>query len=602
MDQDGTLPRHHRWILLLTLVAVYFVYVASSVGANMSNDGSHYALVYTMVERGSFRVDDLHWPTEDVATDRFPIPVPEQGPADSGPGQIPRLEGEHFYSNKPPGTAVLAIPFYCLGRVLDPWMKRYPPPATGPGQGRFPHDWLRMEVPFFAEAKAVGYPGTLADLRRSYLDEWQRQNCVNLLPALLGVLCTWLVYRLCRHLGTGFWPALVTAVLVAVGTIQWRYATVLFSHMATTALLLLLIDGLACGWAWRRSGLWGLAVGWLIATQYQAALFVPFLAGYWWWRGREVGQERWGGAARIAAGAAIPLALLAAYQWACFGHPLVNPVSRSRYFPYAGSAREMLSGSPTDAAVRLFIYEREAPEISQAAIDDPRVGPAGMRPVRFVQFPLLSEPTGWRVTESLRRWLIERLGGKEPLRPRTGRMQGAGLFLVSPFLVVALLGWLLFGFRASRPAGLVALLLVAHVTFIAFVRAPTGGGTYDARYLTSVIPLWAAGFAFTVERIAQSKGSSDPLTRVSWAFVRWVFYTALGLLGSLSVTNMLHSMAVFGRHDSGLGVQDRLWLDWNTRLAACFQSAGNWPLLIVAAGVAAVVAGTVVAVRHALNR
>jgi hypothetical protein len=347
MAQLSAEPRHRRWILATSLIAVYFVYVASSVGANMSNDGSHYALVYAMVELGRFRVDDLHWPTEDVATDRFPIPVPAHGPADSGPGQIPRLEGEHFYSNKPPGTAVLAIPFYCLGRVLDPWMKRYPPPATGPGQGRYPHDWLRMEMPFFAEAKQVGYPGTLEDLRKSYVDEWQRQNCVNLLPALLGVLCTWLVYRLCRHLGTGYWPALITALLLAVGTIQWRYATVLFSHMATAAFLLLLIDGLASGWAWRRRVLWGLALGWLIATQYQAGLFVPFLVGYWWWRGRKVDPGRLAkGAAWIAAGAGVPLVLLAGYQWVCFGSPLVNPVSRSRYFPYAGSVSKMLSGSP----------------------------------------------------------------------------------------------------------------------------------------------------------------------------------------------------------------------------------------------------------------
>ena len=60
-------------------------------------------------------------------------------------------------------------------------------------------------------------------------------------------------------------------------------------------------------------------------------------------------------------------------------------------------------------------------------------------------------------------------------------------------------------------------------------------------------------------------------------------YGIVLITGVLSVTNMLHSMAVFQRHEMALATSRNPFapghvFNWQSRFDACFQSIGNWPL------------------------
>src|SRR6185295_8199263 len=112
---------------------------------------------------------------------------------------VARASG-HAYSNKSPFTAFAALPFYEAGRVL----KRIAPLVTTVG-----HD--------------AGRPEAFYTL---------------LLPALAGALNVLLVFRLGRRLGAGPAGATLAALVLAFGTLQWRYATALYSHALSAAAVL----------------------------------------------------------------------------------------------------------------------------------------------------------------------------------------------------------------------------------------------------------------------------------------------------------------------------------------------------------------------------
>ena len=93
-------PSHVERLHLLALFAlVATIYFATFSGVTASNDGSHYALVRALVSQRSFEISPYLAFTEnqDFAT---------------GPGGR--------YSDRPPGTAIWAAPFYAAARLLPP--------------------------------------------------------------------------------------------------------------------------------------------------------------------------------------------------------------------------------------------------------------------------------------------------------------------------------------------------------------------------------------------------------------------------------------------------------------------------------------------------
>src|SRR5687767_1815831 len=82
------------WLLFLVVASVYF---ATFTGVTSSNDGSHHALTRAIVARRGFEIT------------RYLGFAEEQDYA-VGPG------GK--YSDRPPGTAIWAAPFYAVARLL----------------------------------------------------------------------------------------------------------------------------------------------------------------------------------------------------------------------------------------------------------------------------------------------------------------------------------------------------------------------------------------------------------------------------------------------------------------------------------------------------
>jgi len=131
------------------------------------------------------------------------------------------------------------------------------------------------------------------------------------LPALL------LVVMLARRLG-GEWPrgGPVAVAACALGSPLLAASLLAFSHALTACLLL-------AGWLWlesdppghRRAAAAGFAFAWAATAEYTTAVPAAIIAAL---AARRLGGR---GLAALAVGALPPLALLAAYNAACFGSP-----------------------------------------------------------------------------------------------------------------------------------------------------------------------------------------------------------------------------------------------------------------------------------------
>lgn len=133
--------------------------------------------------------------------------------------------------------------------------------------------------------------------------------CTLLVVALPAALVPALLYALARRRGFGArWSALV-ALAVALATQLFPFATIFMMHAPSALLLLVALTS-------ERRGLAGFAAGLATAMNYLCAVALLFAFA----RRRE-----W----KFAAGAALPLAALVAYQWLCFGSPFATTVAKT---------------------------------------------------------------------------------------------------------------------------------------------------------------------------------------------------------------------------------------------------------------------------------
>src|SRR5215213_6525520 len=94
---------------LALLAALYFALTAAG-GIISTNDGSHYALAKALAADGAVRIDPY--------VNYGAIQPPRGTPTADDYRDVSYYDG-HFYSDRPPGTAFLAVPFYWLGRLAD---------------------------------------------------------------------------------------------------------------------------------------------------------------------------------------------------------------------------------------------------------------------------------------------------------------------------------------------------------------------------------------------------------------------------------------------------------------------------------------------------
>jgi hypothetical protein len=257
-------PAERRHLLALFAV-VATVYFATFTGVTSSNDGSHYALVRALVGRRSFEISPFLAFTEnqDFAT---------------GPGGR--------YSDRPPGTALWAAPFYAAARLL-------PPPLVEPPSK---HDRGNPRLLGVGAATAVAGAGAVA--------------------------LFWLILR--RRLGRSLFASGLAALALAFGTTTWKYGSVLYSH-SLSAMLVLLALYLALRPAPRspaRALALGLSLGAGVVVEYSNALFVALVLLYLAVEGRATaGRPLAGLAGALLAGLALPLGFLALYDQVSFGCP-----------------------------------------------------------------------------------------------------------------------------------------------------------------------------------------------------------------------------------------------------------------------------------------
>ena len=207
-------------------------------------------------------------------------------------GDVCMIDG-HYYSDKPPAVALMAVPVYAAEVALG----------------------LRFAT----------------DLPRAYY--WTTLLTIGL-ATLIGLAG---LARFLRHLvPDARWRAL-TVLGLGLGSLVTVYS-VTFSNHPPSAMLLLL--GVLAVWVWRRfgAGLSTLAAGGLLTgiaatADHGAAFYAPFLLAYVAWPGA---PRQATAVPLLAATIAVPLAAYAGYAYVLTGSPMPLPL-QPRLFDYPGS-------------------------------------------------------------------------------------------------------------------------------------------------------------------------------------------------------------------------------------------------------------------------
>ncbi|MGE5048424.1 MAG: hypothetical protein ACM3PC_07665 [Deltaproteobacteria bacterium] len=290
-------PHRRRDLSVALLLATVSLSTSVLLDAGLvcSNDGAHFALVRALA--------DDHSPV----IDRF---LPYTRHVD-----LSERQG-HFYSDRPPGTALLALPFY-------------------------------------AAAKAMGASS-------------EHQEAITaLLAAVLGALAVALTYLVGRRLGLSRAPAALAALTLALCTPHRSYSSALWSH-APSAFFAIWAVWLALGIMARpslasaRRPLFVLALcaGFAVGVDYSAAVSggIICLAAAWPVLARGPGlAERAGALGPLAAGLLAGVAPALAYSAVAFGSPFATPYRYHVGFEATRKLVTMYGGSFLDGFTGLLL-------------------------------------------------------------------------------------------------------------------------------------------------------------------------------------------------------------------------------------------------------
>ena len=245
--------RRYRSLLLAPLLGVLLSY-AYFVAAPAWNQNSRLALTRALVERHTTIIDDDHETTGDKS-----------------------FRDGHFYSDKAPGTSLLAtIPYAALHafRVLTrgelPGAGVHPldPKAVAAGEHPRPEDRLPGDVLVYNQTHRLAL--------------WLCGLFAVALPSLVGAMAVFLLAL--RELGDRPRPALLVALTYAIATPAFPYSTVLYGHQPCAALLVAafaVIALLPAAAPSRRAAiLCGALLGLAVVTEYTAAVVVVLLSAW----------------------------------------------------------------------------------------------------------------------------------------------------------------------------------------------------------------------------------------------------------------------------------------------------------------------------------
>ena len=250
----------------VVLAAALFVSYAYFYQAGGWNQNSRFALVRAILERRTLQIDAYHLHTGDLA-----------------------FWNGHYYSDKAPGSSLLAVVPVALARGIDRLV------------GVDPEDFPGIAWTSYVAAVSTSGVGAVA--------------------AALAV------FWLSRRWGASRPAALFASTAFGVATPAWCYATLFMGHALTAGCLMLAFAAAAeigepLRDPHRPAWLIGLAGGWAVVTEFPAAVPVALIAALALAgarRAQPAGLRAVCG--RIAAGGAIPAAVLLAYNVLAFGSP-----------------------------------------------------------------------------------------------------------------------------------------------------------------------------------------------------------------------------------------------------------------------------------------
>lgn len=212
------------------------------------------------------------------------------------------LYNGHAYTDKPPGLSFLGIPIYAAIRpLLD----------APPVQAQFERIGSRFEETLNPDSS-----GLRADKIRFALVQYLLTLIVVALPAALFGGFFFLVLQ---RLGVAPAPASIGALGYGLATSAAPYAGNFYAHQLVAVLL---FTAFALAWSpparwapWASGALVGLLLGWAVISEYPAAPAAAMIGLYALYR------RGWRWLPAMAAGGALPGALLISYDLAAFGTP-----------------------------------------------------------------------------------------------------------------------------------------------------------------------------------------------------------------------------------------------------------------------------------------
>lgn len=307
--------------LCLGLLAVLWLWAAP--GLVSSNDGSHLALSRALVLRGETELGD------EVALTLWVDRARRDGVS---------------YSDRPPGTGLLAAPAVWLGSRLDPWLLRtsleIEDVMVTPAAPRYAETYaVRVQRMGRRAPPLLALQGTALALAL---------HCT--VMGVLGLVAVLLLLRRREVSVTGQ----IFAVLALGAACLWGpYSTVLFSHVTAGTLAAWAVLGLEVGagqpdeagaWPPVRRGVVlaaGLAAGLAASADYLVGLLVLGVGA------AAVSPRRWLAVAPWAALGAVPaVGVTLAYHHAAFGSALSIGYDHHANFEFARQRVTTFSGNP----------------------------------------------------------------------------------------------------------------------------------------------------------------------------------------------------------------------------------------------------------------
>lgn len=204
--------------------------------------------------------------------------------------------GGHYYSNKAPGSSLLAVPAYVVLKGVK---------------------------------AIVGGEPTLAEMM------WTCRVATGVLPTLFFLVLLWrFLARFCMDEAS----RRLAVAGYALGSMAMTYSILFIAHQLAAICIasayILCVKVMEDGGRARWLAVAGFLAGAAPLVDYQAAFAGVPIAVYLIWKLFFRSPLKWRGLLLAAAGAAVPIALLLFYHWQCFGSPFRTGYDASKTFAH----------------------------------------------------------------------------------------------------------------------------------------------------------------------------------------------------------------------------------------------------------------------------